>query len=1565
MIDFVNIHTHSNLGSMLDSLISVNDLFNRAKEFGQKAIAITDHGTLAAHHDAFQAYKKTGVKFIPGCEMYFVNSYEAIENKGGKGRKKTEKRKHIVLLAKNHIGYKNLLMINYIGFQNQILMLGKSFARVNWEVLEKYSDGIICTSACVNGIVANLLLNNNYDGACEAVKKLNSIFKSGFYIEIQPHLLKDDFVDQHSINLQLINIAKKFNIPLVVGVDVHYLDKNSEKYHDVLLAVKQKVPIDDPNRHKYGIDEFYVKNGEEIHEFLSERYGKEIADEAVSNTVKIADLCEPPDYMEVKGNHLPIFNPKEEDDYQDFLNWKIAAKLNGGLKEDAEYMRFKIFKGFEKKFKSLSREEIKIRLKRIKDELKILEGNDFSSYMLIVSDFIKWAKTQGILVGCGRGCLSGENLVLTENGFKRLDNVKIGDYVYTNDGNLKIVEDFLKYKIDNEKLLEIKTDYSFNNIVLTKDHEVYGSKAINTRRYNMFLSNNWSTPFKGKKYDIENPSWIPINNLKENDFIFMPFPNKKVIDVENFDLSKFLGHNDSVENNIIYSKISISNSLSIREVCRKTGLDRGTIKRIKYNKKYLNNSYNIVNEYLLNNNSNVIDWQKDENCIIRKIDNYLNCDEEFCYILGRWIGDGWITDKHNSYSIGIALNSEDEIGKNRILNYFKNKGFYCNVIKHKKKKLNQLYVYGYILAKLFRDLFPEYLDSSSTKYIGNFKYLPNNKLKNIIDGLIDSDGFRGKYRINIDTTSIKLLNDIRESLLYLKIPSYVSTRKEHISDNYLCKESYKIRFKFDESFRLKNRFLNNGYFVKIKEIKEVDRDFVYDLKIKDNFSYITQNFLVHNSAGGSLVAYLLDIHNVDPLEYGLIFERFQNAYKKDLPDIDTDFTSAGRDLVQKYCRNKYGYDHCAQVSNINKYTPKSVIPNLVKSMRNVMPDLIPAGENYVKLSNAIKDLIPEKDKEGKNIETLEQAISLSPKLKELADKCPDLMDYADKLIGLPKEFSTHAAGMVISDIPIVEFAPVRIDKNGIAAVQYEKNRCESIGLVKMDFLALSTLDVIDETIKNIKKTTGNDLVMEEIPLDDVETYKMIQEGQTKCVFQLGNSSMMISLCKSLKPKNIVDIAVINALGRPSSSKEEREEYVARRFGGKRITYLHPALENSLKETYGLCVFEEQMMYVAKDIAGWDLSKADGLRKLTKLKGKNPKMALQLENDFINGIIETHNTSYEEAKTIWEKIILPFAGYGFNKSHAIQYSINSYYTAFLKRHFPAEFFAAYLKIKTNMGGIHKDIQISMAKAECKVFNIKIIPPDINNSGSNYEVLDRKTIVMGFSAIKGLGEKGVINIVANQPYSSFSDFLLRTEGRVINKLRMEALAKSGCFDKMNVARRDIFEFGKKNRDKFNLWVKKNYDGYEENINCEEFPLKFENVEWSIKEKLQYEMEVFGELISGDLSSLYPGFFTGIGSTLISQLKQLPNRHNIVVEFLVVELLREFKIGKGKYTGQKMIKYRVSDVNGAESELTVWPTEYDSAKKFMKDGVPIRAQCQISDFNGVKTLMLRSIEKVYKDA
>jgi len=785
-----------------------------------------------------------------------------------------------------------------------------------------------------------------------------------------------------------------------------------------------------------------------------------------------------------------------------------------------------------------------------------------------------------------------------------------------------------------------------------------------------------------------------------------------------------------------------------------------------------------------------------------------------------------------------------------------------------------------------------------------------------------------------------------------------------------------MRFRCFKGFR--DRFSHLGaddrrkYWDRIKYevgILEKNSFSSYMLVVSDYIRWAKRNGIVvgcgRGSVGGSLVAHLLDIHGVDPFEYGLLFERFQNAEKKSLPDIDTDFASAGRDAVEGYVREKYGYDNCALVSNLTTYKPKNTIDDVARSLRIGDDPSNPDKKNYFFIAKLIKDSIPE------DADDYDEALEKSPKFKEYMEKYPDLLDYSRRLLGVEKGYSTHAAGMVVSNIPIAEFAPLRIDKNGIVAVQFEKERCEENGLVKMDFLGLSTLDVIGGALKNIERLGENGpSCVDDIPIDDAETYEMISGGQTKCVFQLGQTSMMSALCKRVKPKNIFDIAIVNALGRPSSGERvlpdgtvysERIEYVARRDGEKPVTYIHPSLK-CLEETFGLCIMEEQLMGVAQHCAGWDLNKTDKLRKFTKKK--DPKLAAKISPGFIEDVRKHLGVDEELASRIWKDIVEMFSGYGFNRSHAVFYSINGYYTAYLKKHHPAALLASKLSVEIMRNSITSNDEIARAKQECRRFGIKIVPPDVNQSGAGYDVLDSKTIVMGLAAIGGLGEKAVSNIVENQPYESFVDFLVRTNARIVNKSKIEALAKAGCFSCFGVTRKFAHDEGKSTREKVGRFLKKREkDGYDVESSIAEFPFYPGQSEWSTKELLSHECDVVGECLSGSLNDLYNGFFGGYNVTPLSKLVAMPNRAHLVVEVLVKSATREFTIKKkGRNFGKKMIKYNVEDIEGTATELTVWPQQYAVAKKLLKDNTPIRATCQVSDFNGQKTLMLMGFQAIY---
>jgi len=421
--------------------------------------------------------------------------------------------------------------------------------------------------------------------------------------------------------------------------------------------------------------------------------------------------------------------------------------------------------------------------------------------------------------------------------------------------------------------------------------------------------------------------------------------------------------------------------------------------------------------------------------------------------------------------------------------------------------------------------------------------------------------------------------------------------------------------------------------IKSKKLVRYSGD-VHDLTVKDVHSYNIEGLAVHNSCAGSLVAFLTGISDVDPLEYDLLFERFQNAEKKSFPDIDSDFSDPG--IVKEYIKNKYGESKVASISNWSTLSPKVVVKDIARSIK-----LGGDKSTAFTIANNITAAMPDAD-------SIDDAMDMSDEVKKYMKKYPDLYDYSKKLQSLTRNWSVHAAGVVISDKDLYEIAPLRVDeKEGKVVTQWEKTRCEDNGLIKMDILGVQTLTVIDAAFKIIEQTTEKKLSTKDIDFNDKEVYKMIGRGETAGVFQLESS--LTPLCMKIKPKNIEEISAINALGRPSCPADQRTTYVNRKLGIEPVKYKHPSLERAQEKTYGITLYEEQMMVIAKDCAGWNLNQADNLRKITKLKGKDEDLVLKTEANFIKDCMEHSKMSYELARKIWKEEIEPFGSYGFNKS----------------------------------------------------------------------------------------------------------------------------------------------------------------------------------------------------------------------------------------------------------------------------------------------------------------------------
>ncbi len=516
------------------------------------------------------------------------------------------------------------------------------------------------------------------------------------------------------------------------------------------------------------------------------------------------------------------------------------------------------------------------------------------------------------------------------------------------------------------------------------------------------------------------------------------------------------------------------------------------------------------------------------------------------------------------------------------------------------------------------------------------------------------------------------------------------------------------------------------------------------------------------SAGGCLVSYLLGITDVDPLKYGLIFERFLNKGRVSMPDIDLDFTDTRRDEVIEYVRDKYGRDKVAQIITFGTMAARGVIRDVGRAL----------GYSY-NYCDKVAKMIPF----GLSLEEALEKVSEFKRFYRSDEKAKKLIDFGKKLEGVARHASTHACAVVISRDPLDKLVPLQHPSQDDKTIvtQYEMHSSEDIGLLKMDFLGLKNLTIIEKTIDLVEKIHGEKIEFESLPLDDKKTYKLIKEGNTSCVFQLESSGMKRYL-KLLKPSEFSDITAMVALYRPGPM-ELIPKYIHRKHGEEEVEYLHPDLEPILKETYGIMVYQEQLIQMAQKIAGFSLSEADILRKAV---GKKISSLLKKqEKKFIEGALE-NGVEKKVAERLWE-LILPFARYGFNKAHATAYATIAYRTAYLKAHYPVEFMAAVFASE------RADIdRIAFLIEESKSMGIKVLPPDINESFENFTVVDKDKIRFGLEAVKNVGSAVVEEIVSerkeNGPFESIEDFLTRVHSRSLNKKSMESLIKAGAFDEL---------------------------------------------------------------------------------------------------------------------------------------------------------------------------------------
>jgi len=670
------------------------------------------------------------------------------------------------------------------------------------------------------------------------------------------------------------------------------------------------------------------------------------------------------------------------------------------------------------------------------------------------------------------------------------------------------------------------------------------------------------------------------------------------------------------------------------------------------------------------------------------------------------------------------------------------------------------------------------------------------------------------------------------------------------------------------------------------------------------------------SAAGSIVSYLLGITKIDPLKYDLLFERFLNPERVSFPDIDIDFCYERRDEVIKYVTEKYGKDNVAQIITFGTMAAKGVIRDVGRVI----------GMPYAEADKIAKLIPPDP-----NI-TLSQAINIEPELKQLYRSNPtikELIETALVLEGLTRHASTHAAGVVISDKPLYEHIPLYRTQDGQTTTGYTMKALEKIGLLKMDFLGLKTLTIISEASKIIKRTKGIDIDFSRISLEDEKTFQLFKRAKTQGVFQLESSGMR-ELLKKLKPDKFEDIIALLALYRPGPLGSGMvDDFIKRKRSVAKVRYDHPLLEPILKDTYGIILYQEQVMRISNAMAGFSLAQADLLRRA--MGKKIPEVIENLKKTFVDGSIKKGIN-----RAIAEKIfglIEFFAGYGFNKSHSAAYALISYQTAYLKANYPVEFMAALLTSeKDNTDKIARYIN------ECKHMNIKILPPDINESFSRFTVVGNNAIRFGLSAIKNVGEGAVELIIHARKnkgtFTSLLDFCKKVDAKATNKRIIESLIKCGAFDKFGANRAQLMASSEKIINMASSLQKDMqrgqlllFDEMTSNLaDSDNLPIV---EEWPLSKMLSYEKEMLGFYITAHPLEQYRKI---IKRYSIMTIGEIDRDSQINEEVNVAGILEKIKITITKRKAEKMAILRLEDIESF-MEVLVFPETYKKVFMYLK--------------------------------
>ncbi len=1208
-MSFVGLHIHSDY-SLLDGASQIPQLIDRALELKMPAIALTDHGVMYGAIELIKVCRKKGIKPIIGNEMYVINGDIEVNITE---KKKRHRKYHQVVLAKNTQGYKNLVKLTTIshlkGYQGSGI-----FARpcINKELLEKYHEDLIVTSACLGGEVPQAILKGDLAHAEKVAKWYQDLFGDDYYLEIQDHGSPED----RMVNVAIVNIARKLGIKIIATNDSHFISCYDVEAHDALLCILTQKRITDDKRLRYSGTE-YLKSAEEMKLLFRDHLEDDVIEEAIANTLEVAEKVQPynilgepriPDYPVPAGHTADSY--LEEVTRQGLLE---RLKCRNHSEVDPAYMQ------------------------RLEVELKVMQEKGFSTYFLVVWDYIKYARDNNIPVGPGRGCVLGNTQVMLSTGQEiSIKDIQVGQEVITHQGNLQKITHKHEYDCDEEI---VKLKVTNLELSLTEDHKIWAVSTedcvVNESNKATVCKPTYTRYCQPKPFQDYSLQWTEAGKLKQNDFVVFP----RVPSTESeltFDLLDFVESKD-----------------------------------------YLH----FDNEFL---------WYEigTNHLATKKIPRHIQFNQDFARLLGYYIAEGYSRLGERECAVGFGLskkktNYAQEISLllERIFN------LESILIPHKTRYCLQVVCCSQIVGEFLTALAGK--EANNKQIYG--KIITHGKsqyIKILIAYLFRGDGHAGNKEktttIKYSTTSQVLASQLRLLLARFGYWSSIIVRKQKqkpecnrefsvkLAGNQLLNWNtdfmdFPLGIKPQKFLRNDSFFVDNDYiYLKITAVTKVKHTGkVYDITVPEDTSYVGNAIAIHNSAAGSLVAYCLKITNIDPIHHGLLFERFLNPERKSMPDVDTDFCPDRRSDMIKYVTEKYGEANVAQIITFNRMTSKAVLKDVGRVLgidfgdQNRIAKMIPVVRGKpTKLKVMISKDTPEPAfKQAYENESVK--IYNDNKEEVGTVKIRNWVDMAIRIEGTNKTFGVHAAGVVISSKPLDEIVPLQKNNDGSVITQYYMEDIEALGLLKMDFLGLKNLTTIQRAANLVKKTQGVVLDLDQIPLDErkaleilakgkqkklpddiQETHKLFRAGNLEGIFQLESDGMK-QITRDLKPSGIEDISSISALYRPGPLDAGLIPiFIDRKHGREKVSYQHPLLESILKETYGVIVYQEQIMKIAQELAGYSLGEADLLRRCMGKK-KLAEMEKHREK-FIDGSAK-NGVNKELANELFDQMVL-FAEY---------------------------------------------------------------------------------------------------------------------------------------------------------------------------------------------------------------------------------------------------------------------------------------------------------------------------------